>query len=55
MNVNFLPSAVPVNIFAVKIVFDFTMVTDADFVPAEIKNYTAVIFDQNQLLSESLS
>jgi hypothetical protein len=55
MNVSFIPSAVPINVFAIKIVFDFTAVTDPDFIPAEIKNYTAVIFDQNQLLSESLS
>lgn len=53
-NVQFILGDTPVNVFAVKIVFDFSSVVDEAFIPAEIKNYKAVIFDRTQLLSESL-
>jgi hypothetical protein len=52
-NIQFLELSTPVNLFSIKIEFDFTSVVDEDFVPAEVRDYKAVIFDRNQLLIES--
>lgn len=49
-NVGFLNYQAPVTVFRLKIVFDVTKVSDAFFIPPEIRDYECIVYDKNQML-----